>query len=88
MALRTIKTDKQNNLAQAFFEIADNYPNLIAMKAKGGEGESYTYSKLKELIQSVASYLSHPEFDSCKEIGLLSENRPEWGIAYLILTKL
>ncbi|UCE24541.1 MAG: AMP-binding protein [Candidatus Zixiibacteriota bacterium] len=56
------------------------------MKADGGRGKTYTYAQLADLIGQVAAGLSRAELSGYREIGLLSENRPEWGIAYLAIT--
>lgn len=71
------------HLVAEFFDVVNKQPDHIAFKADGGRGTSYSYLKVKDLILRVAAILSRPEFEDHSEIGLISENRPEWGIAYL-----
>jgi len=71
------------NLFFAFESVADRYPNQTAFKADGGWGQSYSYNDVKGLIIEIANGLNSKSFKDCQEIGLLAENRPEWGIAYL-----
>lgn len=71
------------HLVAEFFEVVNKQPDHIAFKADGGRGASYSYLKAKDLILRIAAKLSQPEYDDQHEIGLISENRPEWGIAYL-----
>jgi len=69
----------------AFQKVARRHPEQIALKAQGGRGRSYTYGKACTIIEQLSSGLSHPEYTKKAEIGILSENRPEWGIAYLAI---
>lgn len=74
------------NLYTRFLKAADRFPDQIAFKADGGKGMSYTYAEVRELVQKLAGLLVTPAFTNCKEIGLISENRPEWAITYLAIT--
>jgi long-chain acyl-CoA synthetase len=71
------------NLYLAFKEAADNYSDLVAFKAEGGRGRSYTYAEVNRMVRQLAAGLCESAFDDVREIGLLSENRPEWPICYL-----
>ncbi|UCG62115.1 MAG: AMP-binding protein [Candidatus Zixiibacteriota bacterium] len=73
-------------LFEAFQKSAGKAPEQIALKGDGGKGKNYTYREVSELIARLANGLLTPEFASCIEIGLLSENRPEWPITYLAIT--
>ena len=55
----------------------------MALKADGGRGRSYTYGDVVTAVRKLSRTLNRDEFADRREIGLLSENRPEWGIAYL-----
>lgn len=72
-----------SHLVAEFFEVVNQQPDHIAFKADGGRGLSYSYLKIKDMVLQVAAILSSPEYEGHSEIGLISENRPEWGIAYL-----
>jgi long-chain acyl-CoA synthetase len=67
----------------AFEQVARQCPEQIAFKADGGKGQCYTYGEVVSLVGRLAAGLSRPEFAQVELIGILSENRPEWGIAYL-----
>lgn len=71
------------DLFAAFEASAQAHAKRVALKAEGGKGKSYTFSEAAELASSLAAGLSSEEFGDCQEIGLLSENRPEWPITYL-----
>ncbi|HKK21849.1 MAG TPA: AMP-binding protein [candidate division Zixibacteria bacterium] len=78
-----IATERDVNLFRKFADTADRLPEQIAFKADGGLGKVYTYKQVKDLATRIASGLADPEYHELSEIGLLSENRPEWCIAYL-----
>ena len=73
------------SLYTAFKETADRYRDQIALKGQGGLGRQYTYSEVASTVERLAGALSGPDFADCGEIGLLSENRPEWAMAYLAI---
>ncbi len=52
------------------------------MKA-GDRYQQYTYRELLRSVASVARSLSENGIDQGDRVALLSENRPEWMIAYL-----
>ncbi len=73
------------NLFSFFEKTVDRLPNQIAFKAEGGLGKSYTYREVRDLARRVASGLVSRALSEVNEVGLLSENRPEWCIAYLAI---
>jgi long-chain acyl-CoA synthetase len=65
-------------------EAAHRYPHNIAIQVKMGERyQQYTYQDLIGQIASVARALSEKGISAGDRVALLSENRPEWIIAYL-----
>lgn len=76
---------KNQNLFSAFEQVAEHFPKRIALIGNGGRGKSYTYQDVKTLAGKIAKVLSSDSSSKGSEIGLLSENRPEWGIAYLAI---
>ncbi len=80
------KTKKQTNLFNRFAQAALKNPDHIAFKANGGKGKSYTYQEVLRLVRQLAGLFMTDEFTDCNEIGLISENRPEWGITYLAIS--
>lgn len=72
-------------LFAAFEEAAAKYADRIALKGDGGNGLVFTYAEVRELAIRLAAGLQTGEFADLTEVGLLSENRPEWPIAYLAI---
>ena len=73
---------KQDNLFSSFFHSAMKFGDKAAYKADGGQGKSYSYRDALNIVSRFGAGIK----DKCKgetEIGLLSENRPEWPISYL-----
>ena len=79
-------TTSQTNLFNRFAEVARMNSSTPALIGNGGKGQTYTYKQMHTLISQLAGLLSSPQYDDCTEIGLLSENRPEWGIAYFAIS--
>ncbi len=80
------QTEIKTNLYNRFAKSVPENPNHVAFKASGGKGKEYTYLEVLQLVKKLAGFLLQGEFADCKEIGLISENRPEWGIAYLAIS--
>lgn len=65
-------------------EAAHRMPEHIAVQMKSGnEYRKYTYRELLDLIASTAQALTELGVKHGDKLALLSENRPEWIIAYL-----
>jgi len=65
-------------------EMAARYPDKIAIRMKADDRyQQYTYRDLIRSIASVTRSLSESGINKGDRVGLLSENRPEWMIAYL-----
>ncbi|MEW5795653.1 MAG: AMP-binding protein [Candidatus Zixiibacteriota bacterium] len=83
-------TDSQSSgrpvsLYAAFEAVATKYADKTALIGSGGKGLALTYREALTRIQQLAAGLQTPEFSGLSEIGLISENRPEWPIAYLAI---
>jgi len=76
---------EKTSIVEVFKEIADLYPENIAYKAQGGRGESYTYQQVSEIVDHLADGLINEGLVKKPEIGILSENRPEWCMTYLAI---
>jgi len=74
-----------NSISAAFEESALSHAKRIVLKGDGGLGRTYTYAELLDEIHAVAGGLSQEKYRDQVEIGLISENRPEWAIAYLAI---
>lgn len=65
-------------------QAASRYPEHIAVRMKSQEGyEQYTYTELLQAVASVSHALGRLGIGKGDRIALLSENRPEWIIAYI-----
>ncbi len=70
-------------------EAAERYPDKIAVQMKVGDRyQQYTYRDLVKSIASAAHALSGQGILTGDKVALLSENRPEWVIAYLSVVSL
>jgi long-chain acyl-CoA synthetase len=68
-----------------FERVARQRPENVALVGNGGRGPSYTYGQLLDAARAVAAVLQKPPYSDKTVIGLISENRPEWVIAYLAI---
>ena len=67
-----------------FRETASRYPENIAVQMKTGTAyRKYTYRELIARIASVVRSLAEQGIRQGDRVAILSENRPEWIIAYL-----
>jgi long-chain acyl-CoA synthetase len=81
----TSRTRSSTTIFSAFRQVAHEHPDQVAFKANGGQGRHYTYREVGIIAAQLSAGLCRPEFDHVERIGILSENRPEWGIAYLAI---
>jgi long-chain acyl-CoA synthetase len=76
-------------ILQKIQEAANRYPDHIAIQMKTGDRyQRYTYRDLLKGVASVTRSLGALGIAKGDRIGLLSENRPEWMIAYLSVVTL
>ena len=60
------------------------YSNSVALSAwKDGKFYSFNYAELESKVNLFGKGLNSLGINKGDKVGLLSENRPEWGIAYL-----
>lgn len=78
------KIDPTDNLYNSFFRSALIHGDRIIFKDHGGRGKSYSYKQALDMVTRFGAGLQ-AEFPDEPGIGLLSENRPEWPIAYLAI---
>ncbi len=63
---------------------AENHPNIIAMEVREETGwKSIDYKTLLHHIKATATYLKRMGIKKGDKVGIISSNKPEWGIAYL-----
>ncbi|MEE9443626.1 MAG: AMP-binding protein [candidate division Zixibacteria bacterium] len=70
------------NIAARFFATVDKYGDKPAV-GMAGEDAYLTYSQLGIKVRECAAYLGR--LKPLEPIGLLSENRPEWGKVYFAI---
>ena len=70
---------------EAFLDAAARYPDRPALRGDGGRGSVYTYGEAAAAVRRLAVGLRQAGLTAAPEIGLLSENRPEWCLAYLAI---
>lgn len=73
------------SIVTAVSECATNHPEATALAGNGGKGTRYSYAAMIDAVRRLAGGLIAQGLVSPREIGLLSENRPEWPIAYLAI---
>ena len=79
MDLQTIKQVLEQN--------SDKFRNVVAFQMK--EGEVYrkiTYGQVAEMVAKLQAVLSRLGVVPGERVALISENRPEWPMAYLAIT--
>ena len=68
------------NIPQAVEEVSKKNPDRVALEI---EGKEYTYKNILSSAKSIASFLFLRNIKHGDRVAILSEGRPEWGIAYL-----
>jgi long-subunit acyl-CoA synthetase (AMP-forming) len=65
-------------------KIAQRYPDAVAVQMKAAEGYlRLTYQDLLRQVASLAASLKELGIEKGDRVAVLSENRPEWMVAYL-----
>jgi len=65
-------------------DAAARYPEKVAIQMKAGDRyQKYSYGDVLKQVNSVASSLVQQGIEKGDRVAILSENRPEWMIAYL-----
>jgi len=65
------------------------FPSLLAFQIKkNGDYRKYSFGKAYELISALSSYLLANGIKKGDRVAILSENRPEWGIAYFSIVSI
>ncbi|HOP08173.1 MAG TPA: AMP-binding protein [candidate division Zixibacteria bacterium] len=76
-----------DSIVSRFSRIASEYRDKPVLLAEGGLGKAWTYGEVLSRVKRIAGGLVASDLVDENGIGLMSENCPEWPIAYLsILT--
>jgi long-chain acyl-CoA synthetase len=68
------------NIAACFFDVAEQFNDHPAL-GMAGDDAVLTYRQVSEAVRRFAFFLGSSE--SSQRVGILSENRVEWAVAYL-----
>jgi long-chain acyl-CoA synthetase len=78
--------DMKKVIPDLFIKSAEEYKDNIAFNYFDGEWKKITYKELLQNSKSIASCLIQSGIQKGDRIAIYSENRPEWGTAYLALS--
>jgi long-chain acyl-CoA synthetase len=71
------------NLIELFEAATKNHSGRVAMRIeREGREERYTYADFRECVLRAAAFLKSKGIKAGERVALLSENSPEWGMAY------
>ncbi len=71
------------DLVELFDAATKNHSGRVAMRIeRGGREERYTYADFRECSLRAAAFLKSKGIKAGERVALLSENSPEWGMAY------
>lgn len=83
MRTSQLQFDMPTDICHGFLSRAELQPDTVALKERGGQGEAYTYRQVAQIVRQLAASLGELPTDTYNRIGILSENCPEWPMAYL-----
>lgn len=67
-----------------FQENAQRLPERVALQIlSGGKRESYTFKRIESEISKIGAFLVQSGIQPGDAVGILMENHPRWGIAFL-----
>lgn len=67
-----------------FVECAQRWPQNVAVEVQRPDGlESYSYSELRRMAESIAGGLLDSEMAAGTRVAILADNHPRWVAAYL-----
>lgn len=76
----------KKTIPDLFIKSSEAYEGKIAFIYFDGEWRKITYKELLKNSKSIASYLIQHGIQKGDRIAICSENRPEWGTAYLAIS--
>ncbi|MBE9487969.1 MAG: AMP-binding protein [Bacteroidetes bacterium] len=79
-----MKVKKFETLRGLFDYSTEKFRNNIFLSFIKGEG--YTYQQFGDVTTKISKVLSLNGLDKNSKIGILSQNMPNWGVAYLSIT--
>ncbi len=80
---KTRRVYTYRNLIELFDAATKNHSGRVAMRIeRNGREERYTYADFRECALRVAAFLKTKGIKAGERVALLSQNSPEWGMAY------
>ncbi|MCP4704442.1 MAG: long-chain fatty acid--CoA ligase [candidate division Zixibacteria bacterium] len=83
MSLKNTDNFNQHLLHEKILITCNKNPNKIALKSSEDQNNYFTFKNLSSITPRLASLLKNMGVKNEEKIGLLAENCPEWGVAYL-----
>jgi long-chain acyl-CoA synthetase len=71
-------------LTEVLKRSVNKFPNKIALS--GIEGNAISYREFNNKVQKISSFLKEQGIVSGDRVALISENTPNWGVAYFAIT--
>ena len=72
------------NFFQKLGENRDRMPDYVALQHIARDGrESFSYSRIAEEVSKIGEFLRDQGVGPGKSVGILMENHPRWGVAFL-----
>lgn len=81
-----MSTSDKMTISEILKRTVEKYPNNIALS--GIDGNSISYSELKLKVEKISNFLKEQGILSGDRVAILSENSPNWGVAYIAITTL
>ncbi|UCD94384.1 MAG: AMP-binding protein [Candidatus Zixiibacteriota bacterium] len=79
------KFEIRNSIHETILDTCREFPEKTAIIGHGGEGVRYSYGDIEALVAKIAGGLHAGGFGRGDRIAILSENCPEWPLAYLAI---
>lgn len=74
-------------IQERFFDAVARFYDRPLFIADGGKGKTYTFGQVGDIVTLLSNGLLQQNLVTRSEIGILAENRPEYGISYLSILK-
>jgi long-chain acyl-CoA synthetase len=74
-----------STIHEAILRTCRKFPEKTAIVGHGGEGVRYSYGDIEALVEKIAGGIHARGFGKGDHIAILSENCPEWPLAYLAI---
>jgi long-chain acyl-CoA synthetase len=76
----------KKNIPEVFLSSAEKYRDKTAFNYFDGEWKHINYGELMQAVKSIASHLIKSGIKKGDRLAIISENRPEWCMAYLAVS--